>query len=116
MGDFLLCPFLFSGDNMSAWTNFRDQALSKATGAAASGNSAAGDTSFSGGLMDAIYQFGRGKGETAVQNLTAAFRKTGVGKKLEATATQQKISELMPFIIGGAIILLLGGFLLARRR
>lgn len=101
---------------MSAWTDFRDQALNKVTAQFSPAPGSAGDTSFTGGLMDAIYQFGRGKGETAVQNLTAAFRKTALGTKIEATATQQKISELMPFIIGGAILLLVGGFFLARRR
>lgn len=99
---------------MSAFTEFRDRAIGRITGETAPSNAA--DTSFSGSLFDAIYQFGRGKGETAVQNLTAAFRNTAVGKKLEATATQQKISELMPFIIGGAVLLLLSGFFLARRR
>lgn len=103
---------------MSAWTDFRDKALNKVTDqfSSAPGATGAGDTGFSGSLMDAIYQFGRGKGETAVQNLTAAFRKTAIGTKLETTATQQKISELMPFIIGGALLLLVGGFFLARRR
>lgn len=101
---------------MSAWTELRDKALGNVTAQLKPASGSSGDTSFSGGLMDAIYQFGRGKGETAVQNLTAAFRKTALGSKLETTATNQKVSELMPFIIGGAILLLAGGFFLARRR
>ena len=67
-----------------------------------------------GTIFDAIYQFGRGKGDTALQSLTAAFRKTATGQKVEADATTARIKELLPYILLG-IAVLFGGFFLLRR-
>lgn len=68
-----------------------------------------------GTIFDAIYTFGRGRADTAVENLTAAFRKTTTGKKIEASATQQRIAELLPYILAGAAVLILGFFLIRRK-
>jgi hypothetical protein len=68
-----------------------------------------------GAISDAIYQYGRGRVDTAVQNLTSAFRKTATGKQVEADATTQRIQELMPYIFGG-VALLFGAFLYLRTR
>lgn len=68
-----------------------------------------------GTIFDAIYTFGRGRADTAVENLTAAFRKTTTGKKIEASATQQRIAELLPYILAGAGVLILGFFLIRRK-
>lgn len=105
---------------MSIWTDFVDKASSKLQQgieqvAPIGGDPAQKQPDIGGTIFDAIYTFGRGRADTAVENLTAAFRKTATGQKLERTATQQRIAELMPYIIGGAV-LLIGGFLFLRSK
>lgn len=103
---------------MSIWTDFVNKASEKLQSGIENVAPIAGGekpVDVGGTIFDAIYLYGRGRADTAVENLTSAFRKTKSGQQLERTATQQRIAELMPYIIGGAVILL-GGFFLLRRR
>lgn len=65
-------------------------------------------------IFDAIYQYGRGKTETAQQRLVEAFRGTRTGQNIEREATQQRLMELMPWIIIGAA-LIIGAFFFIKR-
>lgn len=66
-------------------------------------------------ILDAIYQWGKGNADQAIDKLAGALRNTSLGKKVETAATQQKTQELMPYIIGGAVLLILLGFFASRR-
>lgn len=68
-----------------------------------------------GGIYDAIYQYGRGQVDTAIQTLTKAIRGTPAGQKVEAEATKQKLQELMPMILLGVVVLIAGTLFFARR-
>lgn len=102
---------------MNLWEQFKERAaerLGNALESAAPIGEGAQGINFGETIFDAMYQFGRGKSETAVERLTAAFRRTGTGQRIEREATQQRLTELMPFIIGG-VVLLLGAVLLFKR-
>lgn len=61
-------------------------------------------------ILDAIYQWGKGNADHAIEKLAGALRNTSLGQKVETEVTKQKTAELMPFLIGGAVLLLLVGY------
>ena len=109
-------PFFSKGGFMSAWTDFRDKVEGKITGSSSSNSTANTSGTVQNGIFEAIYQYGRGQTQSAVEKLTSAFRASSTGQKIEAEATKQKIAEMLPMIILGAIVLIAGGYFFARRR
>lgn len=69
-----------------------------------------------GQLMDAIYAFGAGKVDAARGKLVQSFLGTNEGRKMQATATHQTIQQYLPWIIGGALLLMFMGVALGRSR
>lgn len=67
-----------------------------------------------GSIFEAIYQYGRGRAETAQQVLVEQFRRTKTGQAAEREATAQRIKELLPPILIGAVAIIGGIFLLKR--
>jgi|SRR5215831_13778912 len=103
---------------MAIWDDFVASASAKVNQAIDSVAPIGGDPNtppdIGGAISDAIYQYGRGRVDTAVQNLTAAFSKTKTGQSAIATAQQQRIQELMPLAI--VAVLLVAGFMFLRGR
>lgn len=100
---------------MSAWTDFRDNALNRISQGGSNPQAAPGTSPVAGGIFEAIYQFGRGQVDTATQKLTQAFRASSAGQKIEAEATRQKVQEMMPMIILGIIAIIAGSYFVFRR-
>ena len=102
---------------MSSFTDWRDGVEKKVTDmvSPSSNGGQPSTTQGSGGILEAIYQYGRGQKDTAIQTLTKAFRGTSAGKQLEAEATRQKITELMPYIIMGVLAIIVGSYYAFRR-
>src|SRR5437899_10640959 len=98
---------------MSAWTDFRDGIENKVQASVVTSDASQPPTG--GGIFDAIYAYGRGQFDTATQKLTQAFRASPTGRKIEAEATNQKISELMPYIILRIHAIVAGTYFLSRR-
>lgn len=101
---------------MSTWTDFRDNIENKVQASAANTSGTTADSSASSGVFNAIYQYGRGQADSAVQTLTKAFRATAIGQKVEATATQQKITELMPYIVLSVLAIVAASYFVFHRR
>lgn len=60
------------------------------------------------GIFEAIYLYGKGKTEMALES---AIRKSGSGQRAIKNIENERIQAWLPWIIGGAIMLLLiGGF------
>jgi hypothetical protein len=65
------------------------------------------------GIFDAIYLYGKGKTELALES---AIKKSSAGQKAIKNIEQERIRAWMPWIIGAAILLVLGGIFVARKR
>lgn len=64
------------------------------------------------GIFEAVYQYGRGRLELGLES---AIKKSSAGQKAIKNIEQERIKMYMPWVIGGAILLFLGGLFLARR-
>jgi hypothetical protein len=106
-------PFFFKRGFMSAFTDWRDRIENRITG---TNTGTEPDSKVSGGIFEAIYQYGRGQFDTATQKLTQAFRASSAGQRIEAEATRQKIQELMPMIILGVVAIIAGSYFVFHRR
>jgi len=65
-------------------------------------------------IFEAVYQYGRGNVDVAREKLVTEFMKSGEGKKVVSAAENIRIQQLMPWIIGAAILLLGAGFLIRK--
>lgn len=72
-------------------------------------------TTIGGGIFDAIYQYGKGRTELALES---AIKKSSAGQQAIKNIEQERIRAWIPWIIGGAVLLVIIGVIGAgyRRR
>lgn len=70
-------------------------------------------TSIGGGIFDAIYQYGKGRTELALES---AIKKSSAGQQAIKNIEQERIRAWMPWIIGVAILLVILGVIGASYR
>jgi hypothetical protein len=68
-------------------------------------------TSVGAGIFDAIYQYGKGRTELALES---AIKKSSAGQQAIKNIEGERIRAWMPWIIGGAILLFVLGIIGAR--